>query len=243
MSSTEVEGASVGARPSKGLIAPVWHTIVVLLLLSIPIVLGVLRLINESPSPSQMGPVHPANLWKLYAQTLIYEWILVGVVWLGIRLKQNKLRELIGGRWPTIGHALADLIIGAAICVTMFYLGDEIATWLKPANGNTINVLPQDSLEMALWVALSVTAGVDEEVVFRGYLQTQFVRFGMPLILAIFAQTFVFAAGHIYEGLNSVIVITAYGVLLGLLAAGLRSLRPLIIGHVMFDIVAILRAT
>jgi len=38
-------------------------------------------------------------------------------------------------------------------------------------------------------------------------------------------------------------VIAAYGVLLGLLAAGLRSLRPLIIGHVMFDIVAILRAT
>jgi len=245
MSSTKVEGASVDARQSTGLVAPVWHTIVLLLLLSIPVALGVLRLINGSAAPPQAGPIHPANLWKFYAQTLIYEWILVGVVWIGIRLKQIKLQELIGGRWPTIGHALADLIIGAAICVTMFYLGDELGEWLKPANGdgNSINVVPQDSLEMALWVALSVTAGVVEEVVFRGYLQTQFVRFGMPLILAIFAQTFVFAAGHIYEGLFSVTVIAAYGVLLGLLAAGLRSLRPLIIGHVMFDIVAVLRAT
>ena len=242
MSGAKVEEASVDARPSKGLIAPVWHTIVMLLLLSIPVALGVLRLIHSSDAPSQTGPIHPANLWKLYAQTLIYEWILVGAVWIGIRLKQIKLQELIGGRWPTIGHVLADLIIGAAICVTMFYIGDQLGAWLNPANGNSINVLPRDRLEMALWVALSVTAGFVEEVVFRGYLQTQFVRFGMPLILAIFVQTFVFAVGHIYEGLNSVIVITAYGVLFGLLAAGLRSLRPLIIGHVMFDIFAILRA-
>ena len=83
MSDTAVEGAAIGARQSKGLIAPVWHTIVMLLLLSIPIVLGVLRLINSSPAPFQVVPIHPANLWKLYAQTLIYEWILVGVVWLG----------------------------------------------------------------------------------------------------------------------------------------------------------------
>ena len=184
-------------------------------------------------------------MWKFYAQTLIYEWILVGVVWVGIRLKQIKLKELIGGRWPTIGHAFADLIIGAAICVTMFYIGDELGAWLKPANGNgnSINVVPQDGLEMALWVALSATAGVVEEIVFRGYLQTQFVRFGMPLILAILAQTFVFAVGHIYEGLFSVTVIAVYGALLGLLAAGLKSLRPLIIGHVMYDVIAVLRAT
>jgi len=243
MSGTKVEGSSIDER--KDLIAPVWHTIVLLLLLSIPIALGVLRLVNNSTAPPETGPMHPANLWKFYAQTLIYEWILVGVVWVGIRLKQIKLKELIGGRWPTIGHAFADLIIGAAICVTMFYIGDELGAWLKPANGNgnSINVVPQDGLEMALWVALSATAGVVEEIVFRGYLQTQFVRFGMPLILAILAQTFVFAVGHIYEGLFSVTVIAVYGALLGLLAAGLKSLRPLIIGHVMYDVIAVLRAT
>jgi hypothetical protein len=160
MSGTRVEEASVDAPETKGLIAPVWHTIVMLLLLGIPVALGVLRLINGSAAPPQAGPIHPANLWKFYAQTMIYEWILVGVAWIGIRLKQIKMRELIGGRWPTIGHAFADLIIGAAICVTMFYLGDQLGAWLKPANGNSINVVPQDGFEMALWIALSATAGV-----------------------------------------------------------------------------------
>lgn len=242
MRNSEVKGPSPDILKPKGLIAPAWHTAVMLLLLSIPIVLGVLRLFNSHPASSPAGPLHLANLWKFYAQTLIYEWFLVLFLWIGIRLKGNKLRDLIGGRWPTIGRALIDVAIGAAVCVAMFFIGDTLGKWLNPASGNVIDVLPKSGLEIALWLVLSGTAGFAEEVVFRGYLQTQFTRFGMPVVLAIGAQTLIFAVGHIYEGLNSVIIIAVFAAMLGVLAASLRTLRPLIIGHVIYDIAAALRS-
>ncbi|HXI87858.1 MAG TPA: type II CAAX endopeptidase family protein [Parvularculaceae bacterium] len=231
-----------GDEQSKGLIAPVWNLIVILLLLAIPVALGTLRLIHSAPVSPQSEPVHPANLWMLYGQTLIYEWILFCVVWIGLRSRNNTLRDLIGGHWTTTTSVVADFAVGAVICIAMFSIGDQVSAWLDPANGSTLNVIPRDSLDMTVWVALSVTAGIVEEVVFRGYLQVQLARLGLPALGAVAAQTVVFAAGHLYEGLNAVTVITIYGLLYGLFAVRLRSLRPLIIAHVAFDIVAILHA-
>src|SRR6266851_1951241 len=50
--------------------------------------------------------------------------------------------------------------------------------WLLPVaalGGKMDFILPHGGLEITLWIALSVTAGICEETIFRGYLQRQVI--------------------------------------------------------------------
>jgi membrane protease YdiL (CAAX protease family) len=53
--------------------------------------------------------------------------------------------------------------------------------------------------------------------------------------LGILASAVVFGAGHLYQGWRSVILITVYGLLFGVLAHLVRSLRPGMIVHAWQD--------
>jgi membrane protease YdiL (CAAX protease family) len=128
--------------------------------------------------------------------------------------------------------------VASVICLSL------VIHLLGPGHAKAINViLPQGGREMAAWVVISLTAGFVEELVYRGYLQTQFARLGMPVALAIVTQAVIFGAGHTYEGWSKAIAITVFGVLAGAMAAWRRSLRPNMIGHAMMDLLAALTRT
>jgi len=89
---------------------------------------------------------------------------------------------------------------------------------------------PRGRMEILMWIWLSFTAGICEEIVFRGYLQRQFAAWiGAPLGIVV-SSTF-FGFGHLYQGRNSAIVIGFYGILLGLLALYRKSLLPGVLAH------------
>jgi uncharacterized protein len=92
-------------------------------------------------------------------------------------------------------------------------------------------LLPRTRVEAVLWVPLAATAGFCEELVFRGYLQRQFLALTGNTAAAVILQGIVFGAGHLYQGLKGVIVISVYGVLFGILAVMRKSLRPGMIQH------------
>jgi CAAX protease family protein len=87
-----------------------------------------------------------------------------------------------------------------------------------------------------LWLALSASAGVCEEIVFRGYFQKQFHAFTGNVALAVVLQALVFGAGHAYQGMKQVVVISVLGALYGVLAAWRKSLRPGMIAHAWSDV-------
>jgi len=84
---------------------------------------------------------------------------------------------------------------------------------------------------------MSITAGFCEELVYRGYLQRQFLVLTGSVALAVLAQAVLFGAGHWYQGVKMVIVITVLGVLFGVFARWRKSLRPGMIAHAWGDIV------
>ena len=94
---------------------------------------------------------------------------------------------------------------------------------------------PHGAVEIGLWVLLSASAGFCEEFVFRGYLQRQLAALTRHAWLGILASAVVFGAGHLYQGWRSVILITVYGLLFGVLAHLVRSLRPGMIVHAWQD--------
>ena len=96
-------------------------------------------------------------------------------------------------------------------------------------------MLPQGPLEIAAWIALCVTAGFCEELVFRGYLQRQFSALIGRVDRSIALQAIVFGIGHMYQGFKGVITIAVYGALFGILAVIRKSLRPGMIQHASQD--------
>jgi hypothetical protein len=82
---------------------------------------------------------------------------------------------------------------------------------------------------------LSVTAGLCEEFVFRGYLQRQFTALTRNAGLGIALSALVFGVGHLYQGTLQMLVIAIYGAMFGTLAYFRKSLRPCMMAHAWQD--------
>jgi membrane protease YdiL (CAAX protease family) len=97
-------------------------------------------------------------------------------------------------------------------------------------------LLPKSLVEILVWIATSITAGICEEMAFRGYLQKQFHALTGGMAMAVLAQGLVFGLFHAYQGWKNVAVITVLGVLYGILAAWRRNLQANIIVHAWSDV-------
>jgi membrane protease YdiL (CAAX protease family) len=227
-----------GQSNSRTLIAPLWHTLVLLAILAVPAVSGLMLQHKKTPN-NQIFASHSVVMARFYIPVLAFEWLLVLFVWFGIRKRGVTLNELAGGRWSRPRDVVVDVALALLMVLLLLAAGAGLGHILGPGKAKSLDViLPQGGLEMALWLAICFTAGIVEELVYRGYLQTQFARMGLPVGGAILVQAAIFSAGHIYEGLNAVIIITVYGVLFGLLANWRKSLRPGMIGHFALDFLA-----
>ena len=97
---------SVVAKPA--LIAPLWHTLLIVALI----------FINSFAGSSKLGTVHgSASRILLYGGTVITQLVLILLVWFGIRLRGVRMRDLIGGRWKTVEAFLLDVGLAAAFFV------------------------------------------------------------------------------------------------------------------------------
>lgn len=177
-----------------------------------------------------------------YLATMLWEWILLGFVWLGVR-KRIGWRDLVGGRWEKLEDLFLDVVYAAVFWgCAMFVLG--VAGWLmhlEPA-GKLAGMrrqlgflVPRTNLDLAAWFCVSATAGFCEEIIFRGYLQRQFAVLGDSMPAGVLLSAVVFGASHGYEGMARMILIAIYGLMFGLLAWWRKSLRSGMIAHAWHD--------
>lgn len=235
--------AAIPIQPVRRGIAPVWHTIGLLFLVSLPIVRGVYQQLYGGPGP-QIFANHSQVFLRFYIPVLIFEWALAAYVYWGVRRNGTQLQQIIGGRWLRVTDFFRDLGLGVAFLFAGVVCISLVIYVLGPGHSKSIaTILPQSPTEMAVWLLISMTAGFVEELVYRGYLQQQFTGFGMPLWMGILAQAIIFGAGHAYEGTSRAVAIIAFGVFAGAMAAWRRSLRPNMIGHALMDILASLLRT
>jgi len=230
--------APAPAPEKPGLIAPLWHTALILLL-----ILG-----NSSLGSSKLGAVHgSAARIFLYAGTFITQAVLILIIWFGIRSRCVRMRDLIGGRWKTVESFLLD----AALAVVFLIVADLLLVGLRVAVGtidlhniaktkdDTLRMLgpiaPHTYLEAGLFVLLSVFAGLFEEIIFRGYLQRQLGALSQNAFLGIIASAAIFGLGHGYQGPRMMLVIGVFGMFFGLLAHFRKSLRPGMMAHAIQD--------
>ena len=142
------------------------------------------------------------------------------------RRKVERLEGFSKGIAVAVGFWLIALVVlGAA----------SLALQATKASQNIRVLLPQSQLEVFLWILTSITAGVCEEIIFRGYFQRQFSAWTGNVAAGVLLSAAAFGAGHIYQGWRSAIVVLVYGSLFGILAEARESLRPGMMTHAWHD--------
>jgi membrane protease YdiL (CAAX protease family) len=232
-----LEPSIPAAAPSRSLlIASPWHTLSILLVFAY---FGFRQGTPQhalSPEPAEAAVSHAAIL-SGYLIAIGTEWGMAYWVWAGVHWRGGTLRDLTGGRWTSWRSLALDVVIAIP-----FWLVWEFTAWLVHRAVDRIPTptapyhLPTGFTEISLWILLSISAGICEEIVFRGYLQKQFSAASGSVVAAVILQGAVFGVAHSYQGWKQVIVIAALGILYGALAAWRRNLRANMLAHAWSDI-------
>jgi membrane protease YdiL (CAAX protease family) len=222
--------------PQQQLIAPIWHTVAIVAIILANSYFASVRL----PNSVQRGRI------LLYLSTMVWQVVLLGLVWIGLRLRKTTLRELIGGRWNSaeafwldVGVAAgfwfvsAMVLVGAKIVLGLSSLDVGHAT--EQAKKAVGSITPRTLAELAVFLLLTLFAGFVEETIFRGYLQKQIGAITGNVYAGLVVSAIVFGAAHGYQGTRYMILIAIYGVMFGLLVLWRKSLRPGMMAHAWQD--------
>jgi hypothetical protein len=181
---------------------------------------------------------HPrVPLMFFYLQAVIFEWLIVGYVVIGVRRQGGSLRQLIGGSWKRVRDFGRDVLVASVFWIAaLVCLGALKLALHANRDVDAVRFLaPQSRGDIAVWILVSLTAGFCEETIFRGYLQRQFLAWTGNPPLGILLAAAIFGSVHAYQGAKQTILLGAFGALFGILAYQRRSLRPGIMAHAWND--------
>jgi len=220
----------------KGGIAPLWHTIALA---------GFVLLLSLAGAFSNHARANAHHILG-YAQTIAIEILMVAYIVWGLRQRGFRLRELTGERWKSPEQFLLDVGIalgawfGLLAVQTIAGLVALKLHWLDMNKAEQMRksldfLLPRSGVEIAAFAALCVTAGVCEEIIFRGYFQKQIGAWIGNLWLGTLISSLLFAMAHGYQGPLRMGIIALIGFSLGIVANLRRNLRPGMMTHAWFD--------
>ena len=185
---------------------------------------------------------------RFYRLGLAVEWSWVFVVGLIVAFGGPSLGAL-GLRW----EAPPAEVLGFVAAVGLGSLVPVAALWLRslrrsgePGVRESLRrmlepvgaLLPRTKGERRAFAALCVTAGICEEILFRGFLMfyLQEVFPGLGIAGAVVVSSAVFGLAHLYQGLAGVLTTGALGVGMAMLYAAGGSLVVPIVLHALLDL-------
>jgi membrane protease YdiL (CAAX protease family) len=215
------------------LIASPWHTLFVLAVVSINAYRGA---IHAAQARAGFGPSRP----HMYLRTMLFEFLFLAIVVIGVRLRHGSLQPIFGQRWRSVSQMFREVAFGVLLLLVSTILVSILGGHQggAPPDQTIAYLMPQTSLELLVWIALSITAGICEEAIYRGYFQRQFTAFTHSVPAGIFISGAAFGAAHAYQGLQRAFVIGISAVLFGLVARWSGTVRPGMIAHSLQDVIA-----
>ena len=175
-----------------------------------------------------------------YYSTMLIQWGLAGAVFARLALG-HRPASAIGLALPHGGVAWTGTAVALALVLWLLRKQSRGATGSERARAAMSRqlakiawMLPREKREFAAFSALSMTAGVCEEVLFRGHL----LAFLDPLV-GLFAGTAVavvaFGLAHAYQGVNGIIRTGLIGLFMALVYRATGSLLAPIAAHALID--------
>jgi membrane protease YdiL (CAAX protease family) len=229
--SMETAGIAARAPVRYTRVAAPLHTMLVLAASGAWALRGILN------SDQMRTAAHPNHI-AMYGRTMLFEWLLFGFVILGVKLHGTSLLAVLGERWNSVLQVLRDVGIALVLLVASIILESILGSHLHHVGPDPAVqfLLPHGGSEITMWMALSLTAGICEETLFRGYLQKQFMVLTQSAPLGILFSAMMFGLAHGYQGFSRAAQIGVLGVMYGILTHWRRSIRPGMISHTLQDV-------
>ena len=189
------------------------------------------------------GP--PAVRIRMYWLNVGVQWALVaaaGLIWLQAPRAVSELGLGTALGWRFWVGALVAAAIAAALTIQYLVImrtgagRERIFEELR----RCAPFMPQSRREMRHFSVVCITAGICEEILFRGYLiwyMTQLTgETAGGLTLAVVLAAVVFGLGHVYQGPKGVLRVTGLALILGGLYVLSGSLWALMVMHAFIDL-------
>jgi membrane protease YdiL (CAAX protease family) len=227
-------------RHERGALAPLAHTAALVGLIVAVAVTGILlRYFAAAGGVSGVSAASASS--RIVSQYLPLLLVNAGLTVYCCRVfrGRNALPELLGERWLSPGRTPADLLLGLLGLVLVLSIEGLSARWFGVSrHGASASLLPTTEAERVCWALVAVSVGFCEEVIYRGYLQTQLAAFSGRVGAGIILQAVLFGLAHADQGAFAALRIATYGLLLGALAHFRQSLLPCIACHVGIDLMS-----
>lgn len=193
---------------------------------------------------------HGARRW-LYSRIMILEWVLAALCIVTILLARNVSLESIGFAWPRgiTGWTITLLSFIAGLLVLMLTQRGAIRLRsMAPEKAvsalgghSVIAMLPRTTAERQWFGAVSVTAGICEEIAYRGFLLAVVAAIapGFPVVVSAVVAVVGFGVAHAYQGPQGIVGTMVVGAVLSALYLSTWSLIAPMILHALIDLRAI----
>lgn len=178
----------------------------------------------------------------IYKSAGVQQWVIV-LILLGIYSYYDRSWQALGfnavADTPATWFGFGLLAAYAAFSVYVLQQAphspawhNRVERWIGNAPG--IEIGPTNEREMRLFVGVSITAGVCEEIIYRGYLMWYFTSYSNEWV-ALGITSVLFGLNHFYQGARGVIRTGAVGAALGYLYILTGSLLIPMLLHAMID--------
>lgn len=204
--------------------------------------LGVLR---EARLRRHIRAGKPGARLKAYDWTMIQLWgltALVIAVWLADGRSLTALGLGLGhGAWTDwLGWGIAlsacGYLLYSVIEATLSRSARETLRKKLGEAGDFELIRPETEAEYRRFNLVALTAGVTEEIIFRGYL-IALLALVLPLWAAAILALLVFTLGHTYQGVSGMLRVVPIAAVLTLVFLLCGSLWPAILLHAVIDLV------
>jgi len=178
---------------------------------------------------------------RVYVRSILAQWLLVvciAVLW----ITRHRPFHALGLDVPPTPEGRAGLIVAAVATVLLLGWvmrslakldGDGRAKLL--ARLDAAKVAPRTRGEAMMFLPVSLTAGIAEELLYRGFL-FWFLVPAAGLVAAVLASAAIFGLGHLYQGWRGTLSTAGVGLMLGTLYALSGSLWWIMALHALIDL-------
>jgi len=174
---------------------------------------------------------------RYYRMIIAWEWSWMAIVVL-IMLPVPHSLAAIGLVNPnSIGWGLGTgILVGLLISTAAFSSNAQMQDWFRRMLSGVEALLPATRIERWLYAGVSVSAGVCEELVFRGFVRFYLQGFGVPILLIVLLSALIFGMAHWYQGWKGAAQTALLGAVLMALYVLSNSLVPCVVFHALVDL-------
>lgn len=177
---------------------------------------------------------------RFYRHTAILEWLFLaalGVAWFSLERPVENLGFVPpGGPGFWVGMIL--VMLGTGVLVRSWRQAktadDDDKVRVRESLGRLVHFLPHSRHELRSFYRVSLTAGIVEEIIYRGFVLWLLDQY-MPLWGAVVVSSIGFGLCHSYQGASGVIRTGLVGLAFAMLYVGSGSIWLPIIAHALLD--------